>query len=348
MKLRSWIEFGEFRDEALHLAERPIEIIIGNQLVAPVQGCRGVTPRAEHLAFGHEARFDQVIEHDRGPRARRRQVNMRREARRRLEQPRQHGRLRHVDLARRLAEVILRRRVDAERASAEIGAVEIQLQNVLLGKPRLQPQREKCLLHFAFNRALVVQKQVFRQLLRDRRAALHHVLRAHVGGERAQRAGEIDPEMLVKAPVFGGQHRLDEMVGQLVEPHRVVVPDAALAEYVAVAVEKNDRELALLQPVLVGGLAERGHRQRQHHDRAGGTERHALRGRLDAEPLQAGDVEAVHEAGPVLPLGAQIDLGREQRVADARVEIEKQARQPADAGLGQREFFFRIGFVGHG
>ncbi len=192
------------------------------------------------------------------------------------------------------------------------------------------------------------EKQVFRQLLRDRGAALHHVLRAHVGGERAHGAGEIDPEMLVEAPVLGGQHRLDEMVGQLVEPHRVVVADAALADHVAVAVEEHHRELALLQPVLVGGLAEGGHRQRQHHDRAGGAERQALRGRLDAEPLQAGDVEAVHEAGPVLPLGAEQDVGREHRVADARVEIEEQARQPADAGLGQREFFRLLGFVGHG
>ena len=77
----------------------------------------------------------------------------------------------------------------------------------------------------------------------------------------AERAGEVDAEMLVEAPVLGGEHRLDQVIGQLVERDRMVVLDAAAADLVAVAVEEGDRELGLLQPVLVGGLAERRDRR---------------------------------------------------------------------------------------
>ena len=44
-----------------------------------------------------------------------------------------------VHVARRLAEIILRRRVDAEGAAAHIGAVEIELEDLVLGQARLQP-----------------------------------------------------------------------------------------------------------------------------------------------------------------------------------------------------------------
>ena len=42
-------------------------------------------------------------------------------------------------------------------------------------------------------------------------------------------ADDVDAEMLVEAPVLGGEHRLDEMVGQFLERDGIVVPDAALA-----------------------------------------------------------------------------------------------------------------------
>ena len=131
--------FREGVDELLHLVERPVEIIIRRAVVAAVDGRRRIAARAEHLAFGHEVGFDQIIEHDVGARARRRQVDVRRELGRRLEQAGEHRGFRQVHVARRLVEIILRRRVDAEGAAAHIGAVEIELEDFVLGQPRLEP-----------------------------------------------------------------------------------------------------------------------------------------------------------------------------------------------------------------
>ena len=51
--------------------------------------------------------------------------------------------------------------------------------------------------------------------------------------------------MIEEAAVLGGEHRLDQVVGHLVERHGVALLDAALADLVAVAVEEGDGEVAL-------------------------------------------------------------------------------------------------------
>jgi len=85
-------------------------------------------------------------------------IGRRRELRRRLEQAGQHGGFRQSDVTRRLVEVEMRRAVDAKGAAAHIGAVEIELQNLVLGQPRLQPDRKEGFLHLALDRSLVAQK----------------------------------------------------------------------------------------------------------------------------------------------------------------------------------------------
>ena len=251
---------------------------------------------------------------------------MRRELGRRLEQAGEHGGFGEVHVARRLVEVELRGGVDAERAAAEIGAVEVQFQDLVLGEARFQPQREERLLDLALDGALVGEEQVLRQLLGDRGAALAHAAGLGVGDERAHGAGNVDAEMLVEAPVFGRERRLDQRIGELRQRDRIVVLDAAAADLVAVAVEERHRELGLLQPVVVGGLAERGQRQRQQHDEAAGAHGGGLRQRLDEHPAPpAADVEAVHEHGEPLPELARPAPGLEQEVVEARVEIEQEA-----------------------
>ena len=79
----------------------------------------------------------------------------------------------------RLAEVAPRRRVDAIGAGAEIDAVEVELEDLVLGKAELQPEREDHLLHLALEGALRREEQVLGELLGQRRAALHHA----AGGE---------------------------------------------------------------------------------------------------------------------------------------------------------------------
>ena len=251
---------------------------------------------------------------------------MRREFRRRLEQPRQHGGFRQVHVARRFVEIILRGRVHPEGAAAEIGAIEVEFQDLVLRQPHLQPQRQERLLDLALDGALVGEEQVLGELLGDRGAALHHAAGARIGEHRAHGTGNIDAEMLVEPPILGGQYRLDQVVGELVERHRIVVADAARADLGAVAVEEGDRELGFLEPVVVRGLTEGRDRERQHQQQPAGAERQPLRDRLDHDPAPpAGDVEAVHDGGEALvqlaPPGARLVDAE----IDARVEIEQDA-----------------------
>src|SRR6516164_7741597 len=91
------------------------------------------------------------------------------------------------------------------RAAGEIGAVEIELEDLVLGQPYLEPQREECFFDFALDGALVRQEQVLGQLLADRGATLHHAAGARVREHRAEQAGNVDAEMLVEAAVLGGE-----------------------------------------------------------------------------------------------------------------------------------------------
>ena len=219
----------------------------------------------------------------------------------------------------------MRGAVDAERAAAHIGAVEIEFEDFVLGEARLQPDREKGFLHLALDGALVVQEQVLRQLLGDRRTALAHAAGLRVGDERARGAGDVDAEMVVEAAVFGGERRLDQIVRKIFQRNRVVVLDAAAADRIAVAVEERHREIGFLQPVVVGGFAERRHRERQHQDQPAEPDGGGFRQRLDEHPaLPAADIEAVHEGRVPLVEFARALAGREQRRIDARVEVQQE------------------------
>ena len=317
------VGFREGVDQLAHLVERPVEIVVRRVLVAAVDRGGRVAPGAEHLALGHEAGVDQIVQHHVGAGAGGGQVDVRRELGRRLEQAGQHRGFRQIDVAHRLVEVEMRRAVDAEGAAAHIGAVEIELQDFVLGEPRLQPDRQKRLVDLALDGALVAQEQVFRQLLGDRRTALAHPAGLRVGDQRARGAGDVDAEMVVEAAVLGRQRRLDQIVRKILQRNGIIVLDAAAADRIAVAVEEGHREIGFLQPVVVGGFAERRHGKRQHQDQAAEPDGGGFRQRFDEDPaLPAADIEAVHEGGVPLIELAHALAGREQRRVDARVEIQ--------------------------
>ena len=214
------VGFREGVDQLAHLVECPVEIVVRRILVAAVDRGGRVAPGAEHLALGHEAGVDQIVEHDVGAGAGGGQVDVRREFGRRLEQAGQHRRFRQVDVAHRLVEVEMRRAVDAEGAAAHVGAVEIELQDFVLGQPRLEPDRQEGFVDLALDGALVAQEQVFGQLLGDRGAALAHAAGLRVGDQRARGAGDVDAEMIVEAAVLGGERRLDQIVRKILQRNR--------------------------------------------------------------------------------------------------------------------------------
>jgi len=134
--------------------------------------------------------------------------------------------------------------------------------------------------------------------------------------------------MIVEAPVFGRERCLDQMIGEILDLQGVIMLDAAAADDVAVAVEERDRELRLLQPVVVAGVVECRHRERQHEDQAGRPDGRPLGGDFDQPPPPAGHVEAIHEGGVALVDIGQPASGLEQRAIDARVRCEQDMPEP--------------------
>ena len=141
--------------------------------------------------------------------------------------------------------------------------------------------------------------------------------------------------MLIEAPVFGREHRLDQVIGKLVERDRVVVPDAARADLVAVTIEEGDRQLGFLQPVIVRCFAKRRDRQRQHHHQADGAERGAFGDQLVEPAPPAGDVEAVHEGREALIGLAQAGEAAENAEIHPRIERQQEPLDPGFPLLGE-------------
>ena len=328
--LHAHVDGGAHRQHAvaldvgfLHLLERPVEEVVGRARVERVLDHVGrMAARADDLALGHEAGLHHVGQHFVGAGARGRQVDVRRVARRRLEQAGEHRRLGQVDVLDRLAEVELGRRFDAEGAAAHVGAVEIELQDLLLGEIGLQPEREEGLLDLAVERALVREEKVLGELLRQRRAALDDGVGAQVLDQRPQRARHVDAEMVEEAPVLGREHRLDQVVGHLLERHGVALADAALADLVAVAVEERDREIALRPPVALGRL-EGGEREGQQENGAGRAQRQPIAEDLEDHPREAGDAKAAHEKRDGDEAAGDGAAGAEESRVDPRIELDR-------------------------
>ena len=114
-------------------------------------------------------------------------IAVRRQPRRRFDEARQHRGFRDRDVLGGLAEIALRRGLDAIGAGAEIDPVEIEFENLGFGMLALQPQREFDFLQLALQRALLGQEQVLGELLGQRRAALRNAAMQDVGHRRAQR-----------------------------------------------------------------------------------------------------------------------------------------------------------------
>ncbi len=279
--------------ERLDLVVGEIEIPIGTAMFGVIDGGRGIAPGRINLPLGHEAGVDEVAQDVVGPRARRRQIDVRRVLRRRLEQPGEHRRLGQIDVAGGLAEIILRRRLHAERAASHVGAIEIEAEDLFLGQMMFEPEREVRFLDLARDRTLVGQEHILGELLGDRGAPLHDASGVRIDGERAQRPDHVDAEVAEEAPILGGENRLDEMVGQFVERDRVVMLDAAPPDFGAIAIEERHRQIRALQPVLVAGVPERRLRQREGENQADDADVEALARELDREFSQPGQAKAV-------------------------------------------------------
>ena len=121
--------------------------------------------------------------------------------------------------------------------------------------------------------------------------------------------------MIEKAAVLGGQRRLDHVVGNFFERHRVVAQEAALADLVAVAVEEGDAELVREVDLALGDL-EGGQREGKNHEQAGDAQGQTVANEFVAGPPEAFDLETAEE-GRVGP--PPIPKARQPRI-EARID----------------------------
>ena len=131
------------------------------------------------------------------------------QSRRRLRQTRQQRGFSNSQTRRRLIEISARRSLAAIGLIAIRNLVEIHFQNLVFGETSLQLQREQGGLQAARSRALVVEIDVFRQLLGDCRAALLGFSSAEVGQRRTDDALGVHARMGVETRVFNRQSRID-------------------------------------------------------------------------------------------------------------------------------------------
>ena len=128
--------------------------------------------------------------------------------------------------------------------------------------------------------------------------------------------------MLEEAPVFGRQHRLHEMIRQLVDRHGILVDDAAMADRVAVAIKEGDGEIVVVAPVFLR-LLEGRLGQRQQNDHTGRAECHRFAGDLEAKLLQPPHTEAAEEDADLLPCLGEVIAGVPQGGIEPAVDLEE-------------------------
>src|SRR5256885_7179132 len=101
-----------------------------------------------------------------------------------------------------MAEEAPRGGVDAIGAAAEIDAIQIELEDLVLGELALERQRQHALLDFAPEGAAVGQEDVARELLGDGRSALAPVTGVEANLERAGDPDRVDSEVTAETLVL--------------------------------------------------------------------------------------------------------------------------------------------------
>ena len=146
------------------------------------------------------------------------------ENRRRLRQSREQGRLRQRQMARPLGEVRLGSRLDPVRTVAVENLVDVGVEDPALRLLARELDRKACLRRLAAERLRgLLDVQVARELLRDRRAALHDVARPDVREQRARDAGVVERAVLPEAAVLDRHRRARHPFAHVGEIDRLAV-----------------------------------------------------------------------------------------------------------------------------
>ena len=262
-----WRGIGE---NVVHTLDRVIEGVTREAVRLIGREHQRLRFRFVGLRLGDEARFDHLLEHIGLPFFRTRRLRLLGKARGRLREGREHCRLGERQVFRRLAEIGVRSSVEAIGAGAEIDAVEIELEDLVLRQHPLEVVGEASLLRFPLQRLVRRQEQILDQLLRDRGCALDRAAGANVGEHRADNGPYVDAGVLAEALVLGADEGVHDMLRNIGEAHGAAIARPTHGDRCAVRVNELDGRLAVERPerLLVrqhGHLRE--HRVPQHRKR---------------------------------------------------------------------------------
>jgi hypothetical protein len=190
-----------------------------------------------------------------------------------------------------LGEVRLRRGLDPVRVAAVENLVHVRVQDPalrLLARELDRETRFGCLAAERLRRLLDVE--VARELLRDRRAALHDVARADVGEERARDAGIVEGPVVPEPPVLDRDRRFRDPRAHLAQGDRLTVPLGRDRAEQRVVRGEDERVLPDLD------RAQRLEAATRHPDGRAGESR-------DDEEHEAADQHAEEDPRRALPTG---------------------------------------------
>ena len=147
------------------------------------------------------------------------------------DQSRQKGRLREAHVGCGFSEVGLARRLDPVETGAEVDAVHVELEDLLLGHLHLDAEGHGRLEELAVEGLAAEREAVAGQLLGDRAGPLLHPANEKVPHGRTCDAERVDSAVLVESRVFAADQGLDEIRRDtVVGDHDAVLPHGPAVE----------------------------------------------------------------------------------------------------------------------
>ncbi|CAJ5182453.1 Uncharacterised protein [Burkholderia pseudomallei] len=248
----------------------------------PVRGLVQIPERAhaaEHVVAAHR---------------RPRRIDDRIERGRRLRQAREHRRLAGRERIERLAEVHRRGRREPVRALAEIDLVHVQLEQLVLAVRAFELVRHQDLGELAAQHLLARQKEIARDLHRDRAAALPGLAGDGVRHRRAREPADVDRAVRVELRILGREQRVPHERRDAVERHELATLDAVFGEQLAFARKDPQRQRRTIDGERLDGRQCRPDAmQRPRADRA------ARDRRAEHEARERAEIAAALRRGPL-------------------------------------------------
>ena len=196
----------------------------------------------------------------------------------------------------------------------DVELVQVEFEDVFLGKVPLEPERVDEFLPLGLDAPLLAAEHVLRRLLGERGTALPHVAALDVSGHRAEEPLQAEPVVRPVARVLGGHERVHDILRDVAVGHveAVVRVEEGAEQVVAVAVvharlAREHLEDGLAVELLVGvSVGE----HLEHHDVGGNAadEPHEGESRHDLEKL--------HEPGTLFLLSIFCHMSLTNRQKD--------------------------------